>query len=75
MRAMLTIFILATMASGCAETIKAVELSKEGRICVPNCQVNFSTCIRRDSQTPIPGSAFSECKSTYEACLDMCLNG
>ncbi len=66
------IYSSAIFLSGCAYSIKEIDVSKSEPICVRECSNNYSSCVSQGNQIGLKTETLRACKEAYEICVKTC---
>ena len=67
-----TVTIVVTVLSGCAYSIKDIDVSKIESNCARQCTTTYSSCVSGGSQIGFRTETLRACKEGYEACIKTC---
>ncbi len=71
-KAILPISILAISLTGCAYSIKEVDVSKAAPSCVRECSISYSPCVSQGNQIGSKFETLRACKDSFEICVATC---
>ncbi len=66
------VYCMALLSSGCAYSIKEVDVSNSEPSCVRECSANYSSCASQGNQIGLKTETLRACKEAYEICVKTC---
>ncbi len=70
MRNLIVITVL--LLTGCAYSIKDIDVSKAQQKCVRECSSNYSSCVSNGNQVGFKTETLRACKESFEICVNTC---
>jgi hypothetical protein len=70
MRNLIVITVL--LLTGCAYSIKDIDVSKAEQKCVRECSSNYSSCVSNGNQVGFKTETLRACKESFEICVNTC---
>jgi len=65
-------YFIVLLSSGCAYSIKEVDVSKAEPSCVKECSVSYSSCVSQGNQIGFKTETLRACKEAFEICVATC---
>jgi len=66
------ILIAVLVLSGCAYSIKDIDVSKAEQKCVRDCSTNYSSCVSNGNQVGFKTETLRACRESFEICVNTC---
>ena len=66
------IVITVLLLTGCAYSIKDIDVSKAEQKCVRECSSNYSSCVSNGNQVGFKTETLRACKESFEICVNTC---
>ena len=66
------IIITVLLLTGCAYSIKDIDVSKAEQKCVRECSSNYSSCVSNGNQVGFKTETLRACKESFEICVNTC---
>ena len=60
------------LLSGCAYSIRDVDVSNKSPECVRECAKSYSSCVSAGNQVGFKTETLRACKEAYEVCIETC---
>lgn len=67
-----SLFLLATVLTGCAYSITDVDVSKSDPVCVRQCTTAYSSCVSGGPQIGFKTETLRACRESYAVCVQTC---
>jgi len=71
-KSIFTISIFTILLTGCAYSIKEVDVSKAEPSCVRECSISYSPCVSQGNQIGSKFETLRACKDSFEICVNTC---
>ncbi len=69
---MLLLSLVSLALTGCAYSIKEVDVSKAEPECVRECTSDYSSCVSQGNQVGFKTETLRACRDAYEICISAC---
>jgi hypothetical protein len=69
---LIIIFMIVVGVSGCAYSIKDIDVSDLEPSCVRACSTNYSACVSQGNQVGFKTETLRACRESYEVCTNTC---
>ena len=66
--------VLAIALSGCAYSIKDIDVSKADPSCTRQCTTSYSQCVSGSPSVGFKTETLRACRESYEVCISTCPN-
>jgi len=72
MKLLISATVAVTLLSGCAYSIRDIDVSKVESNCARQCTATYSSCVSGRNQVGFKTETLRACKEGYEACIKTC---
>jgi hypothetical protein len=66
------ILAINVVASGCAYSIKDIDVSDLEPSCVRECSTSYSSCVSQGNQVGFKTETLRACRESYQVCTNTC---
>jgi len=64
--------VVVILLSGCAYSIRNIDVSNKSSECVRECTKSYSSCVSAGNQVGFKTETLRACKEAYEVCIETC---